>query len=272
MSDKTKSVNMMSVLRDTDEAVDLDCFEGRIDLEAELEPGTSVIGLRGIHFETNAEGNSFEEELEKEERDWSLVPNTFEAVIDRNEEGIMSSLQDLDVLLSLEEEAESRDDELSSNEGDKEVDPLEDVGFSLGNFMSDSSFCNGSEGIKAVEDKLDNFCKMKEKEVSVVEVKVHVDTSEGSNSRKPLKQFKRRRGGSLKEGRYNNQKLSAAFQSTGKLGKFLASMNFGLINLKIDRKTEGNSVKKLETSDQRELATGQSVDNNEMLGLTQILK
>ena len=51
----------------------------------------------------------------------------------------MSSLQDLDVLLCSEEETESSDD-LSSNEGDKEDDPLEDVGFSLGNFMSNSSF------------------------------------------------------------------------------------------------------------------------------------
>ena len=51
----------------------------------------------------------------------------------------MSSLQDLDVLLCSDEETESSDD-LSSNEGDKEDDPLEDVGFSLGNFMSNSSF------------------------------------------------------------------------------------------------------------------------------------
>lgn len=58
----------------------------------ELEPATSVIGLKGIHTEINAEGNLFEEELEKEERDWILVPDTCEAIIDRNEEGIVSSL------------------------------------------------------------------------------------------------------------------------------------------------------------------------------------
>lgn len=86
-ADKTKSVNKMSVLTDADEVVEIECFEGINDFEAELEPATSVIGLKGIHTEINAEGNSFEEELEKEERDWSLVPDTCEAVIDRNEEG-----------------------------------------------------------------------------------------------------------------------------------------------------------------------------------------
>ena len=124
--------------------------------------------------------------------------------------------------------------------------------------------------IKAVENKLENCFKMKEKEVSVAEDKFHVDTGEGSNYKKPLQQYKRR-GGYVK-GCNNNQKLSVAFKSAGKLGRFLASMNLGLINLKTDRKSEGNSVNKLETSKKREVAIRQSVDVSEVLGITQNLK
>lgn len=42
-------------------------------------------------------------------------------------------------------------DDLSSNEGDKEDDPLEDVGFSLGNFMSNSSFAMVKRELKLLK-------------------------------------------------------------------------------------------------------------------------
>ncbi|KAK9951571.1 hypothetical protein M0R45_007009 [Rubus argutus] len=114
--------------------------------------------------------------------------------------------------------------------------PLEDVNFNLGNFMANLSSCNGQEGVKVGEDKLVNFCKMKEKEVTVEEEKVQIDMGEGSNSRKPLKQFKRRKGGSVKEGCYKNQKLCVAPHTAGKLGRFLASMILGIVPLKTERK------------------------------------
>ncbi|KAK9929866.1 hypothetical protein M0R45_026939 [Rubus argutus] len=137
---KTKPVEKKAVLLNEDEVLQGKCVEGKNQFE-EWEPANSVVCLKRIDTEIIVERNSIEEELEKEERDWSLNPETGEAVTDRNEEGIVS-IQDLDPLLCSEEETEPSVDEFSSK-GDIDEDPLEDAEFSLGKFMANSSFCKG---------------------------------------------------------------------------------------------------------------------------------
>ncbi|KAK9951570.1 hypothetical protein M0R45_007008 [Rubus argutus] len=97
-AEKTKLVEKKFVLLNEDEVVDAECFEGKNEFE-ELQPANPVIGLKRIDTEFIVEGNSFEEELEKEERDWSLNHETCAAVIDKNEERTVSSIQAVDILL-----------------------------------------------------------------------------------------------------------------------------------------------------------------------------
>lgn len=68
---KNKPVEKKVVLLNEDEVLQEECFEGKNQFE-EWEPANSVVGLKRIDTEIIVEGNSIEEELEKEERDWSL--------------------------------------------------------------------------------------------------------------------------------------------------------------------------------------------------------
>lgn len=76
--------------------------------------------------------------------------------------------------------------------------------------------------------------------MGVVEKITQLDTlGEVSCPPQLIKQYKRRKGGSIKGGNSHNQKLSSAFQHVGKLGRFLAPMKLGLIPIKVDRKFGG---------------------------------
>ncbi|KAK9929417.1 hypothetical protein M0R45_026518 [Rubus argutus] len=189
-------------------------------LSEDLQQVSSGTGPKGVSAKEDEEGVSFEEELEKEERDWSSNLFVGEDVIDRYEEGIGLSAQVLDGLLCSEVESEFSEDDLSSIEGDKVVDPLEDKGFSLGDFLLNPADGSGQEVPKETEGKSEALGSSKEKVVGVVEKITQLDNlGEVSCSPQLIKQYKRRKGGSVKGGTSHNQRLSSAFQHVGKLGR-----------------------------------------------------
>lgn len=94
--------------------------------------------------------------------------------------------------------------------------------------MFDSATSFRHEMIKAREEKLENLSSLKEKELQVRTLNSQrVAEGDRSYSKQSIKQYKRKKNGSVKERNFHNQKLIV-----GKMGRFLAPMKLGLTPLK----------------------------------------
>jgi hypothetical protein len=94
---------------------------------------------------------------------------------------------------------------------------------------------------------------------------------ECSCSRQPIKQYKRKKIGSVKGGNFHNQKLIV-----GKLGRFLAPMKLGLNPLKPEWKLGSNTINNAATVGKREMHGQTEIDHKrkevELVGNSQIIK
>ncbi|KAK9912690.1 hypothetical protein M0R45_036540 [Rubus argutus] len=121
-----------SVSRDGDnEGAEEGNVDGNAAWEDELEPTNFVLDLQETPTKMGTDGFNFEEELEKEERDWQLNLVIGDFGCARSDEENSSYDRILNIVQSSDEET---DDVVSSIEGSIDRDPLEDEGFCLGEF------------------------------------------------------------------------------------------------------------------------------------------
>ncbi|KAK9938262.1 hypothetical protein M0R45_015012 [Rubus argutus] len=204
------------------------------DVEMIVKQGK--IPLKG-QSEWGNDESSFDEELEKEERDWHLNHVDGETVNARLDEENYGSDQTPNAFHNSDEETEPSDVDASSNEESKEDDPLEDDDFCLREFLSNLTLTKGNEILN------ERVNKSKKMELAEKIGKSRVgDESDCSSSNLPISQYKKKKQGIVKGGKYNSQKLPNMCQSVGKMGRFLAPMKLSLTSIKTERKPRRNSA------------------------------